>query len=395
MPDLPGATGPDHELVLGEAPSTSDTADGRSRVERTWADVPWRTIVATVAVVLATYILVEVVLMTVEVLAWISVAAFFAVVLAPAVRRVQLHVGGRRALATGIVVFTTIVGVVGLLVLFLLPVRNQLIDVLTDLPGTVRDAASGRGAIGRVVNQLHLSNYVQDHELELRRAADKLNSSSFELAATMLRWLIAFITITVVAFLLLSQSAVLGKAVLSAVPARRHESVTRVALDAGAAISSYMVGNLLISAISGATAFVCLLLLGVPAPFVLALWVAFVDLIPLVGTILGAVAAVGAAFFHSTTAGIIATVFFILYQQLENTVIYPAIMARRVKVNPLVVLLSFLLGVTIFGWLGAVLAVPVSGAVQVAVKAIRRERDRERLLVATSNRPPPAGSPTG
>jgi predicted PurR-regulated permease PerM len=105
------------------------------------------------------------------------------------------------------------------------------------------------------------------------------------------------------------------------------------------------------------------------------------------------VAAVGAAFFHNTTAGIIATVFFVLYQQLENTVIYPAIMARRVKVNPLVVLLSFLLGVTIFGWLGAVLAVPVSGAVQVAVKAIRRERDRERFLVATSTRPPPESRP--
>ena len=150
-----------------------------------------------------------------------------------------------------------------------------------------------------------------------------------------------------------------------------------------------MVGNLLISVIAGATTFVCLLLLGVPAPFVLAVWVAFVDLIPLVGAILGAVVAAGAAFLHGTTAGIITVVFFVLYQQLENSVIYPAIMARRVKVNPLVVLLSFLLGVTIFGWLGAVLAVPVSGALLVAVQSIQQERHLERL-VATSAREPPS-----
>jgi predicted PurR-regulated permease PerM len=117
---------------------------------------------------------------------------------------------------------------------------------------------------------------------------------------------------------------------------------------------------------------------------VLAVWVAFVDLIPLVGAVIGAIVAVGAAFLHNTTAGIIALIFFIVYQQIENSVLYPAIMARRVKVNPLVVLLSVLLGVEIFGFLGALLSVPLSGAVQVAVKAIRQERSRERLVVPTT-----------
>ncbi len=231
---------------------------------------------------------------------------------------------------------------------------------------------------------------MQDHETELRDAADRLSGSSFEFVATLLRGLVAFITITVVAFLLLSQSSVLGRAALGGVPERRRESVKRVALDAGHAISGYMVGNLLISLIAGTTAFVCLLVLGVPAPFVLAMWVAFVDLVPLVGAILGAVVAVGASFLHSTTAGVITVVFFILYQQLENSVIYPAIMARRVKVNPLVVLLSFLLGVTMFGWIGAILAVPVSGAILVAVKSIEHERRQERLSIAGATLDPQA-----
>lgn len=381
MPDVPGPVGPLRGIVLGGATPEAPRPDR----ERSWADVPWRTIIASVGVVLVTYVLVQIVLMTVQVIAWISIAAFAAVVLAPAVSRVQARVGGRRALATGIVVFSTLAVVIGVLSVFLLPVRNQLIDVITDLPGTIRDAAAGRGTFGRLVTRLHLNNYVQEHEVELRRAADRLSSSSFELATTLISGLVAFVTITVVAFLLLSQWSVLGKAVLGAVPPRRRESVKRVALDAGQAISGYMVGNLLISLIAGATTFVCLLILGVPAPFVLAVWVAFVDLIPLVGAILGAVVVVGAGFLHSTTAGVVTLVFFVLYQQLENSVIYPAVMARRVKVNPLVVLLSFLLGVTIFGWIGALLAVPVSGAALVAVKSIQHERQQARLTLTTAD----------
>ncbi len=151
-----------------------------------------------------------------------------------------------------------------------------------------------------------------------------------------------------------------------------------------------MVGNLLISLIAGSTALVCLLVLGVPSPVVLALWVAFADLIPLVGATLGAAVAVTVAFLHSPAAGFISLVFFIVYQQIENSVIYPSIMARRVKINPLVVLLSVLVSVAVFGFVGALLAVPVSGAIQVAVKAARSERQRERLVL-----PDTATTPAG
>ena len=70
-----------------------------------------------------------------------------------------------------------------------------------------------------------------------------------------------------------------------------------------------------------------------------------------------------------------------IYQQMENGVIYPWLMARKVQVNPLMVLLSVLLAVELFGILGALLAVPFSGALQVIVKAIRRERPVEQLLI--------------
>src|SRR4029079_5667220 len=171
----------------------------------------------------------------------------------------------------------------------------------------------------------------------------------------------------VLTFLFLSQSTALGEHALSVIPERRRPAARRAANDAARAISGYMIGNLLINLIAGVTALLCLLILGVPNPIVLALWVAFADLVPLVGATIGAALAVFAAFLHSPTAGIVAIVFFVVYQQVENSALQPLVMSRTVQVNPLVVILSVLLGVEIFGIIGALLAIPVVGALQVAV----------------------------
>ncbi len=348
---------------------------------RSWSAVPWRTIAAAVLTVLATYIAVETVLATVRIIAWIIIGGFFAIVLAPAVSRVQTHVGDRRGVATGIVVFSTLAGALGMLGVFLFTVRTQLIAILTDLPGTIKDAADGHGPIGKLVTRLHLTSYVKGHETQLKDAAAKLSSSSFNIATTALAAILAFVTITVIAFLFLTQSAALGQAVTGIVPHRHRDAVRKTAQDAARAISGYMTGNLLISLIAGTTSFICLVALGVPSAFVIALWVAFADLIPLVGATLGAVVGVLAAFLVGTRPGVITLIFFVVYQQIENGVLYPAIMSRRVKVNPLVVILSVLLAVELFGFIGALLAVPFSGAAQVIVKAIQVQRRQEALIV--------------
>jgi len=349
---------------------------------RSWSAVPWRTIVATVAVVLATILLVALVLATLRIIAWLVVSGFFALVLAPLVRRLEARLGGRRNVATLIVVLGAVITLLGSIALFVLPIRDQLVSIITDLPGTIEDAADGRGPVGDVVEELGLVGYVQDHEAELERAAERL--TGFEMVQTVAAWLFAFVTITLVTILMLTQSSTLGKVLLGLVPARRRESVRRTSVEAAGAVSGYMIGNLLVSLVAGVTALLFLVVLGVPNALVLALLVAFTDLLPLVGATLGAVVVSIAAFLHEPSAGIACVVFFVVYQQIENYVIYPAVMARTVKVNPLVVLLSVLVGVELFGIIGAVLAVPVSGAVQVAIKAVRRERDRDRLVLPAS-----------
>ena len=86
--------------MMSEAESAEVEPPGR------WSDVPWRSMLVAVSMVVGVVVAVEVILLTSQLIAWVVVAGFFAVVLAPAVRWVESHVGGRRSVATGIVVFS-------------------------------------------------------------------------------------------------------------------------------------------------------------------------------------------------------------------------------------------------------------------------------------------------
>jgi len=148
-------------------------------------------------------------------------------------------------------------------------------------------------------------------------------------------------------------------------PERQQERVRRVAADCAKAVTGYMTGNLLISIIAGTVTYVVLWIMGVPYRGVVALFVGFADLIPLVGATLGAVVAIAVAALHSLPAAIVVLVVFVVYQQLENHVLQPVIMSRTVQLSALTVLVSILIGVELFGFLGALLAIPVAGVLHV------------------------------
>jgi predicted PurR-regulated permease PerM len=167
---------------------------------------------------------------------------------------------------------------------------------------------------------------------------------------------------------------------------------TRVAGEISQSATGYALGNLLTSLIAGVVVFVTLTVLGVPFPLLWALWVALVDFLPMVGGALAGIPTVLFALSQSLTAGIVTAAAFIAYQQIENHVLNPVVMSRTVNVNPLIVLLSLLVGTSIGDWVGgffgsfvaALLSIPVAGALQV----ITRE-----LWQATAGPGPPGSRP--
>jgi len=128
----------------------------------------------------------------------------------------------------------------------------------------------------------------------------------------------------------------------------------------------------------GIVVFVTLLILGVPFALLIGLWVALVAMIPLVGGLIAGVPAVLLATLHSPTAGVVTLIVFVGFQLVENHFIYPVVMSRTVRMNPLWVLLSVLVGANLGGVFGsslgaltgALIAIPVGGAIQVIFREV-------------------------
>jgi predicted PurR-regulated permease PerM len=95
------------------------------------------------------------------------------------------------------------------------------------------------------------------------------------------------------------------------------------------------------------------------------MWVAIADLIPMVGATLGAIVAVIVAFFHGFWTGVFTIVYFVVYQQTENYVVNPRVMKRAVDISPAAVIVAALVGASLLGFVGALLAIPVAASIKV------------------------------
>lgn len=336
--------------------------------------MPWRTIWAVIGSVAVTYLGYKLALQVHKILLWLVVALFFAVVLAPAVSFLETRARLRRGLAVMMVMLIGLALVVGMLYSFVRPLADQATAFAKDLPAQVADARDGKGAVGDLVRRFNVEKYVKENQDKLQKGLTSLGAPALDVAKSVFNGVAAVVTIFVLTILMLLQGPVIVRTGLELVPERRREQVRRVSADSARAVSGYVFGNLLISAIAGVLTWIALTILGVPFAGVLGLFVAFADLIPLIGATLGAIPTIGLAALHSVSAGIAMLIFYVVYQQFENHVLQVSIMARTVRVSPLTVLVSVLLGVELLGFMGALLAIPAAGVIQVVVRDVYDER---------------------
>jgi predicted PurR-regulated permease PerM len=253
---------------------------------------------------------------------------------------------------------------------FAVPLASQGTDLAGQLPGIVSDARAGRGPIGDLLERTNALEFVQNNEARIREFATGLGTPALNLLRGLGTGIVATVTIFVLSYLAVLEGPKVVEGTLALFPAQRAERIRRVTRDCAKTVTGYISGNLLISAICGILTYAVLKFSGVQFAALIALFVAIADLIPLVGATLGAVVASIAAFLHSVPAGIAVVIFFVIYQQLENHLLQPFIFARTVKLNPLAVLIAILLATELAGILGALLAIPVAGMVQVVLRDV-------------------------
>jgi predicted PurR-regulated permease PerM len=352
-----------------------------------------------IGLVLATILVLVLIRETRQVLTWILIAAFFAVALHPTVTWLEHRAAfGRRWLATLLVFLVALVLIGGLITLFVVPLVREGSQVISDFPKIVEDARSGRGPVGGLIERFNLLQYARDNTDRFREYISGLGAPTLALLRGTATSVAGIVTIFVLAYLMVLEAPKVVDGFLALFDDRRTERIRRVGQDCAKTVTGYLTGNLLISIICGSLTYAVLAILGVPYAGLIALFVGLADLIPLVGATLGAVVAALAGFVQSTTAGIIVIVFFVVYQQLENHLLQPLIFARTVKINPLTVLIAILIAVELAGILGALLAIPIVGILQIIARDVwdtRRGRLKEQPTVGEDRTPiddAPAGN---
>jgi predicted PurR-regulated permease PerM len=312
----------------------------------------------------------------------VVMAAFFAIILNPMVDALT-RLKFRRGIATAVVFLLGVVAFSGLIYTFVRPIYDAGQSFATDIPGFVERARNGEGRVGELIKKYNIDKEVAENAPRLQAALKNAGGPAVRTAQRVASGLLALLTIMVLSFLMLLEAPGIISAFLGLLSPSRALQVRRIGSDVAGAVTGYMAGNLVICLIAGTATWFFLSIVGVPFAGVLGLWVGFADLLPLVGATIGAIPTIAIAFLHSTGAGVAVLIFYIVYQQIENHFLQPVVMSRTVKLNPLGVLLSVLVGVELAGFVGALLAIPAAGAIQVVIRDLWDERQQRLKTVPT------------
>jgi predicted PurR-regulated permease PerM len=311
----------------------------------------------------------------------IYISMLVAIGFGPLVRAIEhqqrIPVGSRRLprwLAI-LVVYLAILGaltVVGMLVVP--PLVEQGVELSAQLPDLVNRAQQFLVDRGLLEHQITLGEAV--------RQAPDASGTAVGTAATALAWtaktLLGVVTVVVLTFYLLVESDALSAGFARLFARENRPRVVEASRKISLKVSAWLSGQLILAGTIGASAAIFLYLLGVPYFYVLALIAAFGEMIPIVGPFLSAIPAILAGLAVSPRAALYVAIFWLLQQQVENHLLVPKIMQRQVGVSPVIVITALLVGGSLLGIIGAVLAVPTAAIVQVVMQELLEERDRRQ-----------------
>lgn len=357
-------------------------------------DLEARTVLRTVLIVLTVIITVYLVYLLRKPISWLVIAAFIAVAMSGPVALLSRHMP--RGLAIASVYLTLIAIPIVLAGLLVPPLVGQAEDLAQDVPGYVQDVEDF------VNDNETLSNLNDDYDIvtKLEEEAEKLPSKIGDAAnilsdigVGLVNSIFAGVTILILSIFMVASGGRWVNRIVEMQDDTHRERLRRTFDSIAGAIASYVGAALFQAVLAGVFAFIMLTILGAPFAGALALIVFFGDLIPLVGaTIAAFLVAIVMLFVNFPVGVIIWIVYAIAFQQIEDYVIRPQIQRRAVNVEPMVILIAVLFGATLFGVIGALLAIPAAASLQIVIREFIDYRAAFRIPPSASP-PPPAAAP--
>lgn len=306
----------------------------------------------------------------------IVVSAFLAVGLSPAVNLLV-----RRGLGRGWAVLAVTAAVLGALTLFVLtlvPVITEQVQRLTANAPEWFDALLANERVQQLNDDYQVVDKLRDYV-----ANGDFASAAFGgvlgFGIAVLSALVNTFFIVVLTLYFLASLPKLTESVYRLAPASRRQRVTMLGDRILANIGAYVSGAFVVALVAGVTSLVFLFAVGLGEYAVaLAFTVALLDIIPMIGATLGAVLVTAIGFATDVRIGIACVVFYVVYQQVENYLVYPRVMSRSVDMPGALIVIAALLGAGLLGVVGALLAIPTAAAILLLTREVFVRRQDAR-----------------
>ena len=330
--------------------------------------VVWTIVAVAVAVVLVGRLfLIRDVLLLVDVSALLAMGFSTVVGL---IERQRLFPVGTRRLPRWLAILVVYLGILGVLAgiaaLILPPLVRQTREFATALPGLIDQVQQALVARGILRQPITWQQALQEAPGKGTDAVGTLLGALWGF----LGGIVGVVTILILTFYLLVEADALITTFVRLFPRERRARVAAVSRDIAKKVSAWLAGQFLLAGVIGVTSAIGLVLMGVPYFYVLAVIAAVGELLPIVGPVLAAIPAIAVAWSVSWKLALAIGLFYLVQQQLEANLLVPKVMERQLGVSPLTVIVALLVGIALFGIVGALLAVPTAAIVQVLVQEL-------------------------
>jgi predicted PurR-regulated permease PerM len=352
-----------------------------------------RAVLRAVLIIVVVALVLYVIVLLRRPITWIVIAAFLAIAMSGPVNLLQRRM--KRGLAVALAYSVLVLIPVGIAAALIPSIVGQTEDLAADVPGYARDVTNFVND-NKTLSDL---NEKYDFTSEIESAASDIPGKIGDAAGILrdigvgiVNSVFAGVTILILSIFMVAGGQRWVEAFLRTQPRDRADRLERALRHIANAVGNYVGGVLAQATLAAVMAFIVLSILGAPFAGALALVIFFFDLIPVVGaTIAAVIVAIVMLFVNFPVGLIIWIVYAIVYQQVENYVIQPQIQRRAVAVEPFVILVAVLFGSTLFGIIGAILAIPIAASIQIAVREYSLYR---RELADELGIPPEPTGPT-
>ncbi|MGO9925829.1 MAG: AI-2E family transporter [Mycobacterium sp.] len=293
-----------------------------------------------------------------SVLVLIGVAFFLALGLEPAASWFVNRKLPRWAATT--LVFAIFLATVGAFVAAAVPpLAQQASELIKQAPHYLQQAQDHSSAIGRLNERFHVQQRITD---TINGSGGSVVNDVVSAGSAVFGAVADSLVVIVLTVYFLADMPRIRSNLYRLVPHTRRPRAILIGDEVFAKVGAYVLGNVLISVIAGAATFVWLMAFDVPYPLLLGIFVALLDLVPVVGSTIAGVVVAAVALTVSLPVCIATTVFFVVFRLLEDYLLVPRIIGRAVKVPALITVVAVLIGGALLGIVGALVAIPIAAA---------------------------------